>query len=255
VPSGLATYISTAPQTSGAAPGDALDQPSWPAAAPTQAGGLLFLLPVLARLGYAQWLETSPEWAPLHVDRRVLALVCTRLVLPPDDPAWRLCAAPAEVSPERYCAPSIWIDAVADCSSAWRRHAAAGGTRLCDGSGRLLLAAWPGRRRPAALTPLLRGREIVRSGDNRRGDDLTEAVAEVWLTACRRWLRRHARTGVASLVARPARLSLTPTHADMFFELSDVSLPVRRAGLDIDPGWVPWFGRVIGFHYGRTPWI
>jgi hypothetical protein len=53
---------------------------------------------------------------------------------------------------------------------------------------------------------------------------------------------------------RPARLSLTPTHADMFFELSGVSLPVRRAGLDLDPGWLPWFGRVITFHYGRTPW-
>jgi hypothetical protein len=33
-----------------------------------------------------------------------------------------------------------------------------------------------------------------------------------------------------------------------------VSLAVRRAGLDLDPGWVPWFGRVVGFHYGRVPW-
>jgi hypothetical protein len=24
---------------------------------------------------------------------------------------------------------------------------------------------------------------------------------------------------------------------------------VRRAGLDFDPGWVPWYGRVISFHY------
>src|SRR5262249_36776299 len=33
-----------------------LDEPPWPDAAPTEAGGLLFLLPVLARLGYERWL-------------------------------------------------------------------------------------------------------------------------------------------------------------------------------------------------------
>jgi hypothetical protein len=195
-----------------------------------------------------------PEWEPLRIDRRVLALVCARLAPAPDDPAWLLCAAPAVAPPERYCAPSIWIDAVADCSAAWRRYVAADGTRLCDAGGRLLLAAWPGRRRPAAFAEMLRGRDVVRSGDNRRGADLTAAVAEAWLTACRRWLRRCARVGVAGLVMRPARLSLTPTHADMFFGLSDVSLAVRRAGLDLDPGWVRWFRRVVGFHYGRTPW-
>jgi hypothetical protein len=126
--------------------------------------------------------------------------------------------------------------------------------RLCDASGRLLLAAWRGRRRPAALAPLLRGRGVVRSDAGRQEPDLSAAVAEAWLTACRRWLRRYARVGVAGLVMRPARLSLTPTHADMFFALSDVSLAVRRTGLDLDPGWVPWFGRVVSFHYGRLPW-
>jgi hypothetical protein len=254
VTSGPASRIAAAPQAADAPSWGRLEQPAWPAAAPTEAGGLLFLLSVLARLGYAQWLEAMPEWEPLRIDRRVLALVCARLAPAPDDPAWLLCAAPAVAPPERYCAPSIWIDAVADCSAAWRRYVAADGTRLCDAGGRLLLAAWPGRRRPAAFAEMLRGRDVVRSGDNRRGADLTAAVAEAWLTACRRWLRRCARVGVAGLVMRPARLSLTPTHVDMFFGLSDVSLAVRRAGLDLDPGWVRWFRRVVGFHYGRTPW-
>jgi hypothetical protein len=26
---------------------------------------------------------------------------------------------------------------------------------------------------------------------------------------------------------------------------------VRRAGLDVDPGWLPWFGRVVNFHFDR----
>jgi len=231
-----------------------LDQPPWPDAAPTEAGGLLFLLPVLARLGYERWLEDWPQWAPLAVDRRMLALVCARLALPPDDPAWQLCATPALPSPARFCAPSTWDEGIAACGFAWRRDAAADGTRLWDASGRLLLAAWPGRRRLAAVAPLLRGRRIVRCGVETRGADLTAAVTAAWLTACRRWLRRRARLGIATAVMRPARLSLTPTHADVFFDLNGVSLAVRRGGLDLDPGWVPWFGRVVGFHYGRVPW-
>jgi hypothetical protein len=234
--------------------GGTLDQPPWPDAAPTEAGGLLFLLPVLARLGYERWLEDSPQWTPLAIDRRMLALVCARLALPPDDPAWQLCAAPVLPSPARFCAPSAWAEGIAACGSAWRRDAAADGTRLWDASGRLLLAAWPGRRRPAAVASLLRGRRVVRCDDGSRDPDLTAAVTAAWLTACRRWLRRRARLGIATAVARPARLSLTPTHADVFFDLNGVSLAVRRAGLDLDPGWVPWFGRVVGFHYGRVPW-
>ena len=226
----------------------------WHCAAPTQAGGLLFLLPVLARLGYAQWLDEAPDWAPLGIHRSVLARVCGRLALPADDPAWWLCPTSASPLPNRYCAPSRWCEGIADCSSAWRRCAAGHGMRLCDASGRLLLAAWRGRRRPAALAPLLRGRGVVHSDAGRQEPDLSAAVAEAWLIACRRWLRRYARVGLAGLVMRPARLSLTPTHADMFFALSDVSLAVRRTGLDLDPGWVPWFGRVVSFHYGRLPW-
>jgi hypothetical protein len=184
----------------------------------------------------------------------MLALVCARLALPPHDPAWRLCAAPALPSPARFCAPSAWDEGIATCGSAWRRDATGAGARLWDGSGRLLLAAWPGRRPPAAVASLLRGRRVVRCDVDTRGADLTAAVTAAWLTACRRWLRRCARLGIATAVMRPARLSLTPTHADVFFDLNDVSLAVRRAGLDLDPGWVAWFGRVVAFHYERAPW-
>ncbi|MDM0018101.1 hypothetical protein [Variovorax saccharolyticus] len=90
-------------------------------------------------------------------------------------------------------------------------------------------------------TPLL--------ADGRRAD---EQVGH-WLTTVRRWLRREARIGLASLVRRPGRLGLTPTHLDMHFALTAVDLRVRRLGLDIDPGWLPWFGRVVCFHYEEQP--
>jgi hypothetical protein len=156
-----------------------LAQPLWPSGAPTAAGGLAFLLVVLARLGYAQWVEENEHWRGRAIEKRMLRLVCARLELSPEDPAWRL-------------------GDVADVEAA---------------------------------------------------DTQAEGAAALWLKHCRRWLRREARIGIATLVSRPARLTLTPTHADLVFELKRVDLAIRRQGLDIDPGWLPWYGRVLSFHY------
>ena len=83
-------------------------------------------------------------------------------------------------------------------------------------------------------------------------DAACEAAAREWLAACRRWLRRVAGIGIASLVVRPAAIEITPTHADMHFLLNDTDLRVRRAGLDNDPGWLEWYGRVVRFHYAEA---
>jgi hypothetical protein len=116
------------------------------------------------------------------------------------------------------------------------------------------------RLKPEATKPLvdssrgfrLQPEETQNSGGFRLLPE--DSTGEFWLSACRRWLRRRARIGLASLVVRPARLALTSTHADMFFALNGADVRVRRAGLDIDPGWVPWLGKVIAFHYEDRPW-
>jgi len=74
-------------------------------------------------------------------------------------------------------------------------------------------------------------------------------VSNAWLVACRRWLRRYAGIGLSRLVLRPAQMKVTPTHLDLRFDIGLAELSVRRAGLDIDPGWVPWFERVVTFRY------
>lgn len=55
---------------------------------------------------------------------------------------------------------------------------------------------------------------------------------------------------VAEHYLRAARVVVTRSHVDVHFRLADASLPVRRAGLDVNPGWLPWLGRVVSFHYG-----
>lgn len=79
------------------------------------------------------------------------------------------------------------------------------------------------------------------------------AAVTFWLRECRRWLRRVAGIGIADLVIKPGMLSLTRTHVDVWLEPDQADIRIRRAGLDVDPGWVPWLGRVVRFHYDVEP--
>jgi hypothetical protein len=129
-----------------------------------------------------------------------------------------------------------------------RRMAGAPGVRaLCDPSGRLALALWRGRR-PAEVRERLGGRPVRRGPALPPAGDLA-VLGDSWRKAVGRWCRRYARVGLADLVGRPGRLAVTPTHLDVLFDHRQADVRVRRAGLDLDPGWVPWFGRVVQFHY------
>jgi hypothetical protein len=153
----------------------------WPdAPLPTALGGLLFLLPVLERIGIAALLDRDPGLLDADVPARALLLVGERL------------------SPDT------------------------------DDAMLLLLRRKIGESAPAPIE-LLRG----------------------LVTEARRWCRRNARIGVRDLVLRRAHLVATETHVDVIFDLRDADIRVRRAALDVDPGWVPWFGRVVYFHYFR----
>ncbi|MDQ8021913.1 MAG: hypothetical protein REI94_08750 [Moraxellaceae bacterium] len=175
---------------------------------PSTAGGLLFLLPVLARLGYADWQAENDREGNQQVAARCLRQLLVRLQLTQDDPAHALLDSllhAATSTPRNYSSPRSWSDP------------------------RIALA-WPATALDA------------------------EQAASLWLAACRRYLRRVAGIGPASLALRPAGLSWTRTHIDMHFRLADSDLRVRRAGLDIDPGWLPWLGRVVGIHFNTTDW-
>jgi hypothetical protein len=65
--------------------------------------------------------------------------------------------------------------------------------------------------------------------------------------ACR-WYGRAA-LWQPNLLRLTTRIHFTPSHVDMYLPLNAVQLPVRLAGLDINPGWLPWLGRVVTFHY------
>jgi hypothetical protein len=83
----------------------------------------------------------------------------------------------------------------------------------------------------------------------RRLDGSAEWTERLWAIAVRHWCHRVARMHVAEIVARPGRVQVTPTSIDVVMPMSAVDVRIRRCGLDIDPGYLPWLGRVVHFHY------
>ncbi len=73
-----------------------------------------------------------------------------------------------------------------------------------------------------------------------------------WVVAVERWCWRAGRIRVRDIVTRNGRVWRTRTDLDVTLPLSAVDIRIRRVGLDIDPGWLPWFGQygcVVRFHY------
>jgi hypothetical protein len=60
----------------------------------------------------------------------------------------------------------------------------------------------------------------------------------------------HERAELLDLVCRrQARLLADPGWIEIHFSMGDVDTTVRRARLDLDPGFVPWLGVVLRFVY------
>jgi hypothetical protein len=94
--------------------------------------------------------------------------------------------------------------------------------------------------------PLVLPRNLAFLSRLHTSTDLTERL---WAAAVRRWCHQHARMRLAAVASRPGRMYLSPTALDITMPMSAVDLRIRRCGLDLDPGYLPWFGCVVHFHY------
>ena len=77
----------------------------------------------------------------------------------------------------------------------------------------------------------------------------TEYLSRVWSIAVRRWCWRTGKLAIREVVSRNGFVSLNRTDLDVTLSLDEADVRIRRLGLDIDPGWLPWFGMVVRFHY------
>jgi hypothetical protein len=76
-----------------------------------------------------------------------------------------------------------------------------------------------------------------------------------WLARAVPYLDRYLQAAlqmeepIPHLLLVPGRLHVTATHVELTMDLERISVPVRMAGLDQDPGWQAPFRRVILFHF------
>jgi hypothetical protein len=54
---------------------------------------------------------------------------------------------------------------------------------------------------------------------------------------------------IGRMVRRPGRVLARRGWVEVELSADRVDVSVRRAGLDLDPGWVPWLGVVVGYRY------
>jgi hypothetical protein len=80
---------------------------------------------------------------------------------------------------------------------------------------------------------------------------IVKSLCRIWSKTLQCWSRRDSHLSLARLVRRPGALVYSRTHIDLYFDHRQADIRVRRLGLDLDPGWVPWLGHVLQFHYSK----
>ncbi len=79
---------------------------------------------------------------------------------------------------------------------------------------------------------------------------ILEGVFRAARLVCSLYLWRREGLTFRKMAQRPGRMIVGPTHVDVFLPLHQLDVRIRRLGLDVNPGWVPWLARVVSFHYG-----
>jgi len=196
-------------------------------------------------------LVDQPEAVDADIGRHLLWRLLRRLGCPETDPAARA-VAPAEPDSTPPLVP-FCLEAATETAD-WRtdrrlslaRVADAPGWRVLLGpGGRLAVAAWQGRA-PAPVRALIAAKGVRRTAPQRFGGDelLTSAALLLMRTM---WQTLQQR--LADLAGRSGWVRETRAHLDVTFDAALVDLAVRRAGLDLSPGWCAWFGKVVTIHY------
>ena len=82
------------------------------------------------------------------------------------------------------------------------------------------------------------------------------ALASRWATATAHrlvivpWAGLEPSAVVERVTRRPGHVIADPGWIEIHLDLQDVDIDLRRAGLDVDPGWLPWLGTVVRIVYG-----
>ena len=84
------------------------------------------------------------------------------------------------------------------------------------------------------------------------GELSAATLIRCWIIAVHRWLKRYGHLKISEVVNRRGAVAYARPQTDITLLLNDVDMRIRRLGLDLDPGWVPWLGLILHIHYERV---
>ena len=224
--------------------------------AQSQYAGLAFLVQALEWLAIRETLADHPPLRARHLPIHILWQCAERLGIPREDPICEFLPEPPPLKVEpfiNFTAPAAWQDYCWPPTSdesvlAVRRVRGFPHQRLLfDSTGSILVACWKPPM-PAAVREWTQGYRLQQLPPVPPLGAL-ERIVSGYISALDHFLVRYTQMGLRPLVTRPGLVAATRTHLDVTFDQTRLEIGIRKAGLDINPGWVPWLGRVIYFHY------
>jgi hypothetical protein len=217
--------------------------------------GVVFLVPLMKRLGMDTLLEKYPEYADLKVAARIMFRCADLLSIPRDDPVLHLLGEKPKVSEQviAFTAPFEWRKILYPMASETFRlkicrvKRIRGCRLLLDNKGRLVVGLWQSGNRDLFETWLSKAQKPFQQAAPQAWTP--QRVVHNVVIAMSRYVKRYAGMNLLALMKRPGYIATTKTHLDVTIPFDRLDIRVRMAGLDINPGWVSWLGRVIQFHY------
>lgn len=76
---------------------------------------------------------------------------------------------------------------------------------------------------------------------------MLEGLAGI-ITLARQWYGK-ANVWNTTLLELPATIEANESHIDMTVSDTLIDIDIRKMGLDVNPGWLPWLGKVVKFHF------
>lgn len=194
----------------------------------TRLGGVLFLYHVLRWLNLPHvWDARISAWAA--IETLACALLGGRYF--PDDPVWAMLAALDNREPGARIGENITETLRFSLPFVWLEH-----------YGHTL--------------------ESIPTTDNwpTDADNWIAPQAAEWLRGALPVIRALLAAAIAepqiepealagAVLLKGGRISISNTHIDLYLHTDAADTRLRRAGLDLDPGWVPDLGYIVLFHY------
>ena len=211
--------------------------------------GLAFIIPLLECLAIKELLSLNPEMAAINLPVRVVQATAQRLVIAGTHPV--LLAMPEEIEPaskyiENFVCPSDWQVLINTTKQQKKLNRYKVTNSICyitDRTNKLLLYVGDNE-----LPGWMASHQILDQAGNHDYPGQEYLQTTIQLLASR-YLYRYAKISLRNLINRGGRIANSNTHLDVLFDGSQIDIRIRMAGLDIDPGWVPWCARVVQFHY------